>query len=136
VAVLNLKLHCKLVGLSLYCSHFYTIQWKEISDSFKVSAGVRQCFILAPDLFLEPTDWIVSRSVYRVLSVSFWQETFRLLSSVLLTMLLSAAHPSHTSDVIRGSRLKPGIPHENKPTIYDITHPRPSAQDVWPFLPS
>ena len=35
------------------------------SDWFPFSAGVRQGCNMAPDLFLEPMDWIVNRTVHR-----------------------------------------------------------------------
>jgi len=48
-----------------------------MSDWFEVSAGVCQGCVLAPELFLESTDWIVSRSVHRgFVGITLGQETF------------------------------------------------------------
>jgi len=38
------------------------------SDLFPFSAGVRQGCNMAPDLFLEPTDWVMDRTVHRGLA--------------------------------------------------------------------
>jgi len=49
----------------------------ELSPWFKVSAGVRQGCVLAPDLFLEPMDWVMDRTVHRgYLGLNVGNETF------------------------------------------------------------
>jgi len=49
----------------------------QVSDWFSISAGVRQGCAVAPDLFLEPIDWLTSRSVHRgFVGVSLGQEVF------------------------------------------------------------
>jgi len=47
-----------------------------MSDWLEVSTGVRDGCVLAPELFLEPIDGIVSRSVHRSLvGITLGQET-------------------------------------------------------------
>ena len=49
----------------------------QVSDWFLISAGVRQGCVVAPDLFLEPVDWITSRCVHRgFVGVNLGQEVF------------------------------------------------------------
>jgi len=49
----------------------------QVSDWFSISARVRQGCAVAPDLFLEPIDWITSRSIHRgFVGVSLSQEVF------------------------------------------------------------
>jgi len=48
-----------------------------MSDWFEVSAGLHQGCIFAPDLFLEPNDWIVRYSVqWGLVGITPGQETF------------------------------------------------------------
>ena len=49
----------------------------QVSDWFSIYAGVRQGCAVAPDLFMEPIDWITSRSVHQgFVGVSLGQEVF------------------------------------------------------------
>jgi len=48
-----------------------------MSGWFEVSAGVRQDCVLAPEFFLKPVDWIVSRSLPRgFVGITLGQVTF------------------------------------------------------------
>ena len=47
------------------------------SEWFQVLSGVRQCCTVVPDLFLNPMDWILNRTVEQTpLGVSIGDETF------------------------------------------------------------
>ena len=47
------------------------------SEWFQVLSGVRQGCTVAPDLFLNPMDWIISRTVEQIpLGVSIGEESF------------------------------------------------------------
>jgi len=47
------------------------------SEWFQVLSGVRQCCAVAPDLFLNPMHWIMSRTVEQTpLGVSIGEESF------------------------------------------------------------
>jgi len=69
------------------------------SDRFPFSAEVRQGCNITPNLFLEPIDWIINRTIHRVLAgVSFGGETFTdldfandvtLLSEILEMLIIS-----------------------------------------------
>jgi len=48
-----------------------------MSEWFPVSAGVRQGCVVAPDIFLEPIDWIAGRiSPYGFLGITVGHEVF------------------------------------------------------------
>jgi len=38
---------------------------EELSPWFETSSGVRQGFVVAPELFLEPMDWIMNRAAHK-----------------------------------------------------------------------
>ena len=49
----------------VYCQLYDLTICGELSPWFETSSGVRQCCVVAPELFLEPVDWITNRAAHK-----------------------------------------------------------------------